>query len=152
MTVAIVIITILGFIALINGLVYLYKRKTIKNYYDEGILNGIAFWVIGVIWLVAFLSITSFALSEQVVSGIVYNNKNNEALTGNTTFSIRASEDTYVSEENRSSYCLPPNSPYVELVNKAAQDKSTKVVVTTKKYFAFKAPWTCYPNVIVKEL
>jgi hypothetical protein len=73
-------------------------------------------------------------------------------MSGATKFSVRAGENTPVTEENQSSYCLPPNSPYKELVNKAAQDKRIKVVVTAKKYFVFKAPWTCQPNVTVTEV
>lgn len=92
------------------------------------------------------------SFSEQNVSGIVYNTKNNSIISGNTTFSIRASENTYVSEENKSSYCLPPNSQYKELVNKAARDKRIKVVVATSKYFKLKAPWTCVDNVKVERV
>lgn len=90
-------------------------------------------------------------MSEQTVSGVVYNTKNNKFLSGTTSFSVRASENTYVSEENRSSYCLPPKSPYIELVNKAAKNKDIKVVVTTKKAFAFaSSPLGCIDNVTVE--
>lgn len=113
-----------------------------------GVLVGIILFF-GFFWL---LFCTQMAFSEENVSGIVYNTKNNKALTGNTTFSVRAAVDTYVSEENQSSYCLPPNSPYKDLVNRAAADKTIKVVVTTKKYFrGWVAPWTCVPNVTVTE-
>jgi hypothetical protein len=90
-------------------------------------------------------------MSEDLVSGIVYNNTNNGPIAGNTRFKIRASVDTYVNEDNTSSYCLPPGSPYIPLVQKAAADKTVKVVVTTKKVFTVKAPWTCIDNVTVTE-
>lgn len=90
------------------------------------------------------------ALSEENVSGIAYNVKNNKFISGNTSFSIRASENTYVSEENRSSYCLPPNSPYIKLVNEAARDKSIKLNIQTEKNFeVVAAPWVCADNVKV---
>jgi hypothetical protein len=110
--------------------------------------------VIGVVVFLFFLMLftISWKGSNEVVSGIAYNTKNDKMLTGNTTFSVRASENTYVSQENQSSYCLPPHSQYKDLVNKAAQDKRIKIVVTAKKYFAFQAPWTCKDNVTVKEV
>lgn len=108
------------------------------------------------ILLVVGLSMLTFCvrfnLSNGVASGIVYNTKNDKLISGNTTFSVRASEDTYVSQENKSSYCLPPNSPYKELVNRAAQDKRIKIVVEAKKYFAIQSPWTCKDNVTVREV
>ena len=151
MTIAIVITIILGVLALASGVGYIIRIPT-RRWYDTSWF-GIGFWTLGILWFIMFfgIMINSFALSDSVVSGIVYNTKNNSALTGNTKFSVRASEDTYVSEENRSSYCLPPNSPYKELVNKAAQDKSIKVVVNTHKYFRFVAPWTCVDNVEVRQ-
>lgn len=118
---------------------------------QRGFLAGI---VIIIVIAVSLFSIVTmrFALSEQVVSGVVYNTKNNKFISGNTSFSIRASENTYVSEENRSSYCLPPNSQYKDLVNRAAENKDIKVVVTTKKFFkTWVAPWTCVSNVTVEE-
>lgn len=107
--------------------------------------------------VVVLLSIIPLAIfskwewSEDNVSGIVYNTENNGPISGATSFSVRAAVDTYVSEENKSSYCLPKESPYIALVNKAARDKSIKVVITTKKGFWFKAPWTCVNNVTVEE-
>ena len=100
-----------------------------------------------------FLPSIRIAISEENVSGIAYNVKNNTFISGNTYFSIRASEDTYVSEENRSSYCLPPNSPYIKLVNEAAVDKSIKINVQTEKNFeVVAAPWVCADNVIVERV
>ena len=99
-----------------------------------------------------FLPSIRIAISEQNVSGIAYNVRNNTFISGNTHFSIRASEDTYVSEENRSSYCLPPNSPYIALVNEAAKDKSIKLNIQTEKNFeVVAAPWVCADNVTVKR-
>jgi hypothetical protein len=93
-----------------------------------------------------------FKLSNEVVSGIAYNTTNDRAISGATCFSVRASEATYVNEETKSTYCIPKNSPYKELVNKAAADKRVKIEVDAHKYFTVKAPWTVYPNVTVKEV
>lgn len=111
--------------------------------------------VIGVLFFtLLFLALffVGFKGSNERVSGVVYNTSNDSLIAGNTYFSVRASEDTYVSQENRSSYCLPPNSPYIDLVNRAAENKEIKVVVTAEKYFAIKAPWTCIDNVKVTEV
>ncbi len=113
-----------------------------------GILTVILL-VLGFFFLIIF---TRVEWSEDNVSGIVYNTTNNSAISGNSHFSIRAAVDTYVSEENKSSYCLPPNSQYKELINKAAAYKTVKVQVTTKKGFWVKAPWTCVDNVVVTEV
>ena len=92
-----------------------------------------------------------FKASQSVVSGIVYNTEVGHAISGNTTFSVRASVDTYVSQNNESNFCLPPHSPYLALVEKAAADKNIKVQVTANKYFAIQSPFTCHRNVIVQE-
>ena len=119
-------------------------------------LLAILIVLLGFISLAVFLVFTlgsvKFEASNQNVSGVVYNVGNDNFISGNTTFSVRASEDTYVSEENRSSYCLPKGSEYIALVNKAAEDKDIKVVVKTSKFFKFPAlPWTCVDNVTVEE-
>ena len=91
--------------------------------------------------------------SDNVVSGIVYNNQNNSIFGGNTYFRVRASENTVVTKENTSEFCLPPNSPYIKLVNEAAKDKSIKVVVTSNKVFTMVlSPWHCVDNVKVERL
>lgn len=91
--------------------------------------------------------------SDNVVSGIVYNNQNNSIFGGNTYFRVRASENTVVTKENTSKFCLPPNSPYIKLVNEAAKDKSIKVVVTSNKVFTMVlSPWHCVDNVKVERL
>ena len=92
-------------------------------------------------------------VSDNVASGIVYNNQNNSIFSGNTYFSIRASENTVVTKENISNFCLPPNSPYIKLVNEAAKDKNIKVVVTSSKVFTMVlSPWHCADNVKVERL
>lgn len=84
--------------------------------------------------------------SDNVASGIVYNNQNNSIFIGNTYFSVRASENT-------SKFCLPPNSPYIKLVNEVAKDKNIKVVVTSNKVFTMVlSPWHCVDNVKVERL
>lgn len=123
--------------------------KKQAGYAEDVFIVLIFFAIVGFIGLLIF---SRWEWSEDNVSGIVYNTQNNQAISGNTSFSVRASEDTYVSEENKSSYCLPPNSPYKELVNRAAVDKNIKVQVTTTKGFWFKLPWTCINNVIVTEI
>lgn len=91
--------------------------------------------------------------SDNVVSGIVYNNQNNSIFGGNTYFRVRASENTVVTGENTSKFCLPPNSPYIKLVNEAAKDKNIKVVVTSSKVFTIvPSPWHCVDNVKVERL
>lgn len=105
--------------------------------------------LIGIVLLALFVIKIEFG--DQNVSGIAYNVKNNEWPVGNTSFSIRAAVDTVVTEENQSSYCLPAGSPYIDLVNKAAENKEIKLVVKTERGLWFKAPWTCIDNVTVKE-
>lgn len=122
-----------------------------KGFIEETVVLMIALVVLAFIALIPILIFSHVEWAEQNVSGIVYNTTNNSVISGNTEFSIRAAVDTYVSEENQSSYCLPPNSPYKELVNKAAANKEIKVQVTTKKGFWFKLPWTCIDNVTVTE-
>jgi len=112
------------------------------------ILVGVFF---SIFLILALLSV-SFKGSNERVSGVVYNTTNDTFIAGNTRFSIRAAENTFVSEENKSSYCLPPNSEYIDLINRAAENKDIKVVVRAEKYFAIKAPWTCYNNVVVEEV
>ena len=91
--------------------------------------------------------------SETIASGIVYNNQNNSIFIGNTYFSIRASENTVVTKENTSKFCLPPNSPYIKLVNEAAKDKNIKVVVASNKVLTMvPSPWHCVDNVKVDRL
>ena len=108
---------------------------------------GVLFVLWGLIW---FLPSLRIEIGEQNVSGVVYNVSNDRFISGNTQFSVRASEDTYVSGENRSSYCLPPGSPYIALVNEAAKDKSIRLNIQTEKNFeVVAAPWVCADNVKV---
>lgn len=126
-------------------------RKNQRGYIDSDLMFVLFFILLigGLLFAALFVR---FKLSNETVSGVVYNTSHNKFISDNSHFSVRASEDTYVSEENRSSYCLPPNSPYKDLITKAAQDKRIKVVVTADKYFALQAPWTCNPNVKVTEV
>ncbi len=116
--------------------------------------------IIAVIFILAlflsmFLSIffLRFQTSQSVVSGIVYDTTNNNFISGNTTFCIRAGINTYVgSQTNQTCYCLPPHSPYINLINKAAQDKTIKVIVTSNPYIVIQSPFTCRANTkVVKE-
>lgn len=125
-----------------------------KKLNQNGYVEDFGFVVIVVLIFMFFASLffVRWEWSEDNVSGIVYNTQNNKAISGNTSFAIRAGENTPVTEENKSTYCLPPNSQYKDLVNKAAGDKRVKVQVTTKKGFWLKAPWTCVDNVVVTEV
>jgi len=121
------------------------------GFIDSDTLLGLA--VILIIPALIFSALfVRFQSSNSVVSGIAYNTSNDSLFGGNTHFSVRAGENTPVTAENESTYCLPPNSPYKDLVNKAAQDKRIKIVVTADKYFAIQAPWVCNPNVTVTEV
>src|SRR6185369_16974543 len=95
--------------------------------------------VLGFIFALFFVR---FKLSNEVVSGIVYNTTNDRAISGATCFYVRAGENTPINENNESGYCLPKNSKYKDLVNKAAADKRVKVTVEAHKYFTVKAPWS----------
>lgn len=111
--------------------------------------------VIVIVLVVGFflaLFCVRFSLSNSTASGIAYNTTNDRFISGATRFSLRAGENTPVTEENQSTYCLPPNSPYKDLVNRAAADKRIKIQVDTSKYFAIKAPWVCQDNVKVTEV
>jgi hypothetical protein len=124
-------------------------RKNEKGFIAE---VGVLFVLLLVVGLIFAMFFVRFKLSNEVVSGIVYNTTNDRAISGATCFSVRASEATYVNEETKSSYCIPGNSPYKTLVNRAAADKRVKVTVEAHKYFTVKAPWTVYPNVTVTEV
>jgi hypothetical protein len=110
------------------------------------------FVLLGIVLLFVAMFTVRFSLSNSTASGIAYNVTNDRFISGATQFSLRAGENTPVTEENQSVYCLPPNSPYKALVNKAAADKRVKIQVDTSKYFAIKAPWVCQDNVKVTEV
>lgn len=120
---------------------------------QKGFIEVVGGFIIAllIIGFFGLLFCVRFKTSQEVVSGIAYNTTNGSFISGNTHFSVRAGENTYVNENNQSSYCLPPHSPYIALVNRAAADKNIKIVVTAKKYFAVQAPWTCKNNVTVTE-
>lgn len=104
-------------------------------------------------WVFILALFAKWEIAEDNVSGIVYSTTNNGPIAGNTSFKVRASVDSFIDKNtNESSYCLPANSPYKALVNKAASNKTVQVQVTTKKGFWVKAPWTCIDNVIVTEV
>lgn len=126
-------------------------RKFENGYIDAGDVFTAVTLLFLAVFMLSLLALPFLRVqtSDELVSGIVYNNKNNTWPLGNTEFSIRASEDTYVTEENQSSYCLPNGSPYTELVKQASVDKDIKVVVTKKKVFQLAWPFTCVDNVEV---
>jgi hypothetical protein len=124
-------------------------RNNEKGYIET---IGAIFVVLLIVGFLLALFTVRFKLSNEVVSGIVYNTTNDRAISGATCFYVRAGENTPVNEKNTSSYCLPKNSPYKALVSKAAADKRVKVTVEAHKYFTVKAPWSVYPNVTVTEI
>jgi len=126
---------------------------------EKGFITELAA-VIGILFFLAlFLSmfIVRFKASQSDVSGIVYNTEFNHLLSGKTTFSVRASVDTYIYHDqngntNESDFCLPKNSPYTTLIKQAAANKNIKVDVVANKYFTVQAPWTCRNNVVVTQV
>lgn len=111
--------------------------------------------ILTVIVSVAFLFLiffTSVKFNNEVTSGIAYNTTNDAFISGNTNFSVRANEATVTSAENQSTYCLPGDSPYKAIVNKAAADKRVKIQVNSNKHFTVKLPWQCASNVTVTEV
>lgn len=120
-----------------------------KGFIEEAGVLVVLLLVVGFLFAIFFVR---FQLSNEVVSGIVYNTTNERAVSGATCFSVRAGENTPVTDENQSSYCLPGDSPYKKLVNRAAADKRVKVTVEAHKYFMVKAPWHVAPNVTVTEI
>jgi len=120
-----------------------------QGFIEEAMMVIMGIFSVGLILLLVLAPFIKWQPSEDLVSGIVYNNTNNSWPNGNTSFSIRASTDTYVNAKNESSYCLPKGSPYIPLVKEAAANKDVKVVVTTKKVFKLASPFTCVDNVVV---
>lgn len=121
-----------------------------KNKERGDAFSGLIIFVIaGLVFAALFVRLQT---SNEVTSGIAYNTTNDALISGNTDFSVRAGENTPVTTENQSTYCLPPNSPYKDLVNKAAADKNVKITVTSGKYFAIQWPWECNSNVVVTEV
>ncbi len=90
--------------------------------------------------------------SEDLVSGIVYDNANNKIVTGKSTFKVRASAEMYAGKDTSRTYCLPKDSPYIPLVKEAAADKNIKIVVKTSKNFQIMWPMSCPSNVVVEKL
>lgn len=91
----------------------------------------VAFGVI--IWGVWALFHFSMQLSEEVVSGIVYDAHFDDWPAHNTTFKIRAAAEMAVTEDTSPTYCLPSGSQYESIVREAAENKDVKVVVKVKQ-------------------
>lgn len=97
----------------------------------KGLVSGtVIILIILVGYLLAHLS---WQMSEDVVSGIIYDASFDEWPTGNTCFSVRAAAEMAVTEKTSPRYCLPEGSQYTDIVRQAAADKDIKVVVTVKK-------------------
>lgn len=123
-----------------------------KNQRGDAAVVGMSLVVLFIIALIIAGLFVRFRTNDEVTSGIAYNTSNNAFISGNTTFSVRAGENTPVTEENQSTYCLAPDSPYKELVNKAAADKRVKITINSPKYFAVQWPWECRTNITVTEV
>lgn len=121
-------------------------------YKEDSSFIGVFLLILVVSVPVFSLLFVRFQLSNNTVSGIVYNTANDQFISGATCFGVRASESTYVNEETKSTYCVPKYSEYKPLINRAAADKRVKVVVTSSKFFTVQLPWTVYPNVKVTEV
>jgi hypothetical protein len=128
------------------------KEQTNHNNADSGFM--VVEWLITafIVLLILAIFFVRLQLSNGVVSGIVYNTSHDSLIGGNTHFSVRAGENTPVTKENESKFCLPPNSPYKELIIRAAKDKRVKVEVESKQHFSLQAPWVCVNNVVVAEV
>lgn len=123
-----------------------------SNKRQQGFVGVILTVLIVIAFFFAMLFVR-FKTSDEVTSGIAYNTTNNAFISGNTYFSVRANEATVTTTENQSTYCLPGDSPYKELVNRAAADKRVKIQVNANKYFTVvSAPWVCPANVTVTEV
>lgn len=86
-----------------------------------------------IVWGVWALAHFSMQLSEEVVSGIVYNAQFNDWPAENTTFQVRAAAEMAVTEDTSPTYCLPKGSQYESIVREAAEDKDIKVIVKVKQ-------------------
>ena len=86
-----------------------------------------------IIWVVWAVFHFSMQLSEEVVSGIVYDAHFDDWPAHNTTFKIRAAAEMAVTEETSPTYCLPSGSQYESVVREAAENKDIKVIVKVKQ-------------------
>lgn len=127
-------------------------------YDDSNVFAGIGIVLVVLFVIAIFFAafFVRFKASQSVVSGIVYNTEVGHVVSGKTTFSVRASVDSFIyhnsdGSTNESDFCLPPHSPYLALIKKAAANKNIKVDVTSNKFFAIQSPFTCHSNVIVTE-
>lgn len=111
----------------------------------------IAMIIAGVFGVYKLLNM-SWQSKEQVVSGIVYDASFDEWPGNDTTFKVRASVEMAVTEQTSQTFCLPPDSEYIDIIRKAAEDKSVKVVVRVKKTKPHqrKSFWNCDDNTEVK--
>lgn len=122
-----------------------------SGFVEELILVIIAL-LIGLLLIgILIIPFAKWEISEDIVSGIVYDNTNNSIITGNTEFKVRASADMYADENTSRTYCLPKDSQYITLVKEAAADKTIRVVVETSKSFKWMMPWDCNDNVKVTK-
>ena len=94
------------------------------------VLIGVILAILGCVYLIGRIS---WHTSDKIVSGIVYNATFDSWPDGNTTFKVRASAEMAVTDETSPTYCLPPDSPYIEIVKQAAADKNIKVIVRVNK-------------------
>ena len=113
-------------------------------------LVAIAGAVICGVWVLFHVD---WKMSEEVVSGIVYDATFDDWPGHNTIFKIRASAEMAVTEGTSPTYCLPSGSQYESIVREAAEDKDIKVVVKVKQmplHFR-KSAFRCEDNVEVTK-
>lgn len=108
------------------------NKTTLKGSLLLSLVARIA--IIGaIIWVVWAVFHFSMQLSEEVVSGIVYDAHFDDWPAHNTTFKIRAAAEMAVTEETSPTYCLPSGSQYESVVREAAENKDIKVIVKVKQ-------------------
>jgi hypothetical protein len=107
----------------------------------------------GIILMVLSSLFVRVNFGEKNISGIVYNLENNSFWGGNTYFSIRAGENTLITSENQSSFCLPPEAvDDIKIINEAGADKRIKVNIQTEKGIWFLPPWKCLDKMTVTKV
>lgn len=127
-------------------------KHAIEAVVDKIVAFIVIVMIIGGIFGVYKLLNMSWQAKEQVVSGIVYDASFDEWPGNNTTFKVRASVEMAVTEQTSETFCLPPDSQYIDIIRKAAEDKSVKVVVRVKKTKPHqrKSFWSCDDNTEVE--
>lgn len=126
------------------------RIKDFWNWNADMIIGGVVV-VVTIVVAVTVPLIIDVNFGDNVASGVVYNASFNKWPSGRATFGIRATENTVITQENASTFCLPKGSKYTELIRKAAEDKSVKLVVEKKSGIYWHVIFGCSDNVIVRK-